>query len=112
MATTALATSLTPFAAHPANAAAVDVVPPRLDFSQDSSELAIARGAGDCEDYFYECPTTTDVVPPGGDFTGEASWSGDDLVFVSTRDSDAGEVYLRQAAWEDGVEKVDVHRLT
>lgn len=75
--------------------AAPTVHPPRLAFTDDSDELAHESGSGCATAKQWDCEADGRLLATGAAHTGEASFSGDDLVHVSTSDHPRGEVYLR-----------------
>lgn len=70
---------------------------PRLAYTDDSDEI-VRESAWDCDesDSIWDCGVDPDVLEVGDPHAGEASLSGDDLVYVSDRDEASGEVYLQR----------------
>ncbi|KGN41301.1 DUF11 domain-containing protein [Knoellia aerolata] len=68
---------------------------PRLAFTDDSDELAHESGSGCATAKQWDCAGDGRLLATGATHTGEASFSDDDLVHVSTSDHPLGEVYLR-----------------
>ncbi len=70
------------------------VLPPRIAFTDDSDEL-VAKPGSQCESGRpWECGRAADLLTRGAGHAAEASFSGDDLTFVSDVDEPSGEVYV------------------